>query len=85
MASPLDGLVRSQKTSSSVIPAEAGIQEYQEVLDPGFRRGDSFEDFLRVYHPLRRSKKHLVGHPIIKDNDVHVNELGILELRILEL
>jgi hypothetical protein len=45
----VDGLVRSQKTSSSVIPAEAGIQEYQEVLDPGFRRGDSLEDFLRVY------------------------------------
>jgi hypothetical protein len=24
----------------SVIPAEAGIQSFQEVLDPGFRRGD---------------------------------------------
>jgi hypothetical protein len=44
----IDGLVRSQKTSFSVIPAEAGIQEYQEVLDPGFRRGDGLEDFLRV-------------------------------------
>jgi len=45
----IDGLVRSQKTSFSVIPAEvprqardpelaerAGIQEYQEVLDPGW-------------------------------------------------
>jgi len=29
------GLVRSQTTHFSVIPAEAGIQEYQEVLDPG--------------------------------------------------
>jgi hypothetical protein len=39
--------VKSPKTPFSVIPAEAGIQEYQEVLDPGFRRGDGFNDFLR--------------------------------------
>jgi hypothetical protein len=44
----VDGLVRSQKTPFSVIPAEAGIQEYQELLDPGFRRGDGLKDFLRV-------------------------------------
>ena len=51
----IDGLVRSQKTSFSVIPAEAGIQEYQEVLNPGDpvpakagSRGDGLEDFLRV-------------------------------------
>ncbi len=25
---------------SSVIPAEAGIQYFQEVLDPGLRQGD---------------------------------------------
>jgi hypothetical protein len=31
----------------SVIPAQAGIQEYQELLDPGFRRGDGLKDFLR--------------------------------------
>jgi hypothetical protein len=30
-----------------VIPAKAGIQEFQEVLDPGFRRGDGFDGFLR--------------------------------------
>ena len=42
-----DELVKSQKTPFSVIPAEAGIQEYQEFLDPGFRRGDGVEDFLR--------------------------------------
>jgi hypothetical protein len=24
----------------TVIPAEAGIQGYQRLLDPGFRRGD---------------------------------------------
>jgi hypothetical protein len=32
--------------SVSVIPAKAGIQEQQEPLDPGFRRGDGLEDFL---------------------------------------
>ena len=31
----------------SVIPAKAGIQEKQALLDPGFRRGDGFDDFLR--------------------------------------
>ncbi len=44
-----DGLVRSPKRPFSVIPAEAGIQEYQGLLDPGFRRGDNLEDFLRSH------------------------------------
>ena len=52
-----DGLVRSQKTPFSVIPAEAGIQEYQELLDPGacpgprsgIRLGDGLKDFLREH------------------------------------
>jgi hypothetical protein len=43
----IDELVKTQETLSPVIPAEAGIQEYQELLDPGFRRGDALEDFLR--------------------------------------
>jgi len=30
-----DKLVKTPKTPFSVIPAKAGIQEYQEVLDPG--------------------------------------------------
>jgi len=42
-----DGLVRSAKASFSVIPAKAGIQEKQAILDPGFRRGDGFDDFLQ--------------------------------------
>jgi hypothetical protein len=42
-----DGLVKSQKMASPVIPAKAGIQEKQALLDPGFRRGDGFDDFLR--------------------------------------
>jgi len=31
-----------------VIPTKAGIQEKQTVLDPGFRRGDGFDDLLRA-------------------------------------
>jgi hypothetical protein len=42
-----DELVKSPKTPFSVIPAEAGIQECQQLLDPGFRRGDGLGDFLR--------------------------------------
>ena len=52
-----DELVKSQKMTSSVIPAKAGIQEQQALLDPGacpgprsgIRRGDGFDDFLRMY------------------------------------
>ena len=33
--------------TSSVIPAKAGIQEQQALLDPGVRRGDGFDGFLR--------------------------------------
>jgi len=43
----LDGFVKSPKTPFSVIPAKAGIQENQRLLDPGLRRGDGFGDFLR--------------------------------------
>jgi hypothetical protein len=32
----LDGLARNPKTPSSVIPAEAGIQEYQNFWTPAF-------------------------------------------------
>jgi hypothetical protein len=33
-----------------VIPAEAGIQFFPDVLDPGFRRGDNWRHFLRDHH-----------------------------------
>ena len=36
----LDAFVKSPITSFLVIPAKAGIQEKQALLDPGFRRGD---------------------------------------------
>jgi hypothetical protein len=42
-----DGLVKSRKTPFFVIPAEAGNQSNQVVLDPGVRRGDGLVDFLR--------------------------------------
>jgi len=43
----IDGFVKSLKLPSFVIPAKAGIQFFQDVLDPGFRRGDAPRDFLR--------------------------------------
>jgi hypothetical protein len=45
----VDELAKSQKMISTVIPAKAGIQEKQILLDPGFRRGDGFDDFLRTH------------------------------------
>jgi hypothetical protein len=35
------------ETIEFVIPAKARIQLFQDVLDPGFRRGDAPRDFLR--------------------------------------
>jgi len=43
----IDDLVKSQKTGCSVIPAKTAIQLFQDVLDPGFRRGDCQETFCR--------------------------------------
>jgi hypothetical protein len=40
-----DELVKSHRKPIFVIPAKAGIQEHQRLincLDPGFRRGDNF-------------------------------------------
>jgi len=34
--------------SEIVIPAEAGIQSFQKLLDPRIRRGDNFFDFLKL-------------------------------------
>jgi hypothetical protein len=42
-----DELVKGRKTPFFVIPAEAGIQSNQVVLDPGVRRGDGLVNFLR--------------------------------------
>ena len=43
----LDEFVKSQNPSVFVIPANAGIQGYQVVMDSCFRGGDGFGDFLR--------------------------------------
>ena len=43
-----DGFVKSLKTSFDVIPAKAGIQCFQMVLDACLRRHDGISDFLRV-------------------------------------
>jgi len=55
-----DGLVKSPKLTTNVIPANpgsesgagAGIQKYWTVtkaLDPGFRRGDAFYETITYY------------------------------------
>ena len=41
-----DELVKSRNPIEFVIPAKAGIQLFQDVLDPGFRRGDAPRNFL---------------------------------------
>jgi len=45
----IDEVVKSRNPIKFVIPAKAGIQLFQDVLDPGFRRGDDDWDFLRVH------------------------------------
>ena len=45
----IDDLVKSQISIEFVIPAKAGIQLIQAVLDPGVRRGDVPSVFLRVH------------------------------------
>jgi hypothetical protein len=47
-----DGFVKSPFCSMVVIPAKAGIQLFQDVLDPGFRRGDDWRYFLRDHQFL---------------------------------
>jgi hypothetical protein len=48
-----DELVKSRNSIEFVIPAKAGIQLFQDVLDPGFRRGDDPNDFLRDHQICR--------------------------------
>jgi hypothetical protein len=46
--SKIDGFVKSLESSFSVIPAKAGIQYFQVVLDACLRRHDGITDFLRA-------------------------------------
>jgi hypothetical protein len=57
----IDESVKSRNSIEFVIPAKAGIQLFQGVLDPGFRRGDDSKDFLRDHHVLVELKK---GRPL---------------------
>jgi hypothetical protein len=45
----LDELVKSLKSVFFVIPEEAGIQYFQQVIDSGFRRSDDVSDFFRSH------------------------------------
>jgi len=53
-----DEFAKSQNPYEFVIPAKAGIQLFQVVLDPGFRRGDDPRDLLRVdqFRFLKRNR-----------------------------
>jgi hypothetical protein len=45
----LDEVVKNRQIHFSVIPADAGIQSFRGVLDPGVRRGDDMKDLLRAH------------------------------------
>jgi len=47
----LDEFVKSPKVPFSVIPAKAGIQSFQALLDSRLRGSDGFGDFLRDRQP----------------------------------
>jgi len=51
-ASAFDGFVKSQKVPLSVIPAKAGIQSFQALLDSRLRGSDECGDFLRMHQLL---------------------------------
>jgi hypothetical protein len=46
----VDELVKSRKATNFVIPAKAGIQCFQTLLDPGLRRDDVERTF---YEPIK--------------------------------
>jgi hypothetical protein len=57
MALHFDELEKSGNSIKFVIPAKAGVQLFQVILDPGFRRGDNPRDFLQAHQfsvPFRR-------------------------------
>ncbi len=58
----VDDLVKSCNSLEFVIPAKAGIQLFQDVLDPGFRRGDAPKDFLRDHQNSKRGGFRNFGH-----------------------
>jgi len=49
LSANFDKLVKNQKAPALVIPANAGIQGNQPLLDSRVRGSDNFGDFLRVH------------------------------------
>jgi hypothetical protein len=49
MGHKVDGFVKSPVTAFYVIPAKAGIQLFQHLVDSGVRRSDGTRHFLRVH------------------------------------
>jgi hypothetical protein len=58
-----DKLVKNRNSAKFVIPAKAGIKLFQDVLNPGIRRGDDPRDFLRPYQHLVNQKKKTKNFP----------------------
>ncbi|MDY6986829.1 MAG: hypothetical protein SWQ30_02130 [Thermodesulfobacteriota bacterium] len=48
----VDGIVKSRKIGISVIPAKAGIQSFQYVLDSGVRRSDKVQEHFNYFKIL---------------------------------
>jgi len=47
-----DEPIKNHNTPLGVIPAQAGIQRNQSVLDSRLRGSDELGDFLRLHQPL---------------------------------
>jgi hypothetical protein len=73
-SSKFDELVKSPKALFSVIPAKAGIQLFQDVLDPGFRRGDDAEVFLRDHQVWAVRTSNLLSDSILGIIGTHDHE-----------
>ena len=78
----LDGFVKSLNTSFDVIPAKAGIQCFQIVLDACLRRHDGISDFLRVCQTCvkkKRSKGRFFPQPKDRATDhIRIEERSIV-------
>jgi hypothetical protein len=72
-----DGLVKSRNSIEFVIPAKAGIQLFQDVLDPGFRRGDAPRNFLRNHQELQSeiSARRGMGMNTVKQLERQIRDL----------
>jgi len=67
----IDEFVKSRNSIEYVIPAKAGSQLFQGVLDPGFRRGDDQKDFLRD-HQNWAHKKFIISYAVKKERALNL-------------